>query len=99
MFYLCFFFQAEDGIRDGTVTGVQTFSSDLSYYDYGREKQGKDNPNGHWFLRCRCDQILYQYDVDIGATSHNRKGRSVGDYRQENSEDMPRLQTHVPRLV
>src|SRR5205085_5628783 len=23
-FYLCFFFQAEDGIRDLTVTGVQT---------------------------------------------------------------------------
>src|SRR5690348_15972 len=23
-FYLCFFFQAEDGIRDGPVTGVQT---------------------------------------------------------------------------
>src|SRR6266568_6538808 len=22
--FLCFFFQAEDGIRDGTVTGVQT---------------------------------------------------------------------------
>src|SRR5689334_25432116 len=22
--YICFFFQAEDGIRDGTVTGVQT---------------------------------------------------------------------------
>src|SRR5689334_23586116 len=24
MFFLFFFFQAEDGIRDGTVTGVQT---------------------------------------------------------------------------
>src|SRR6266568_8281000 len=23
-FFFCFFFQAEDGIRDGTVTGVQT---------------------------------------------------------------------------
>src|SRR5438309_7631495 len=24
IFFFCFFFQAEDGIRDGTVTGVQT---------------------------------------------------------------------------
>src|SRR5690348_17724290 len=24
MFFVCFFFQAEDGIRDGRVTGVQT---------------------------------------------------------------------------
>src|SRR5689334_23494422 len=27
--FFCFFFQAEDGIRDGTVTGVQVCSSDL----------------------------------------------------------------------
>src|SRR5207247_5782775 len=32
------------------------------------KEQGKDNPRGHWFLRCRCDQILYQNDVDMGAT-------------------------------
>src|SRR5438309_3932320 len=31
--FFFFFFQAEDGIRDGTVTGVQTCcSSDLSMY-------------------------------------------------------------------
>src|SRR3989338_6606780 len=30
-FYLfCFFFQAEDGIRDGTVTGVQTCALPIS---------------------------------------------------------------------
>src|SRR2546428_5607692 len=40
-----------------------------SYYHSSREKQGKDNPSGHYILRCRCDQILYQYDVDIGATN------------------------------
>src|SRR5689334_25436863 len=27
---LCFFFQAEDGIRDGTVTGVQTCALPIS---------------------------------------------------------------------
>src|SRR2546425_7970781 len=63
------------------------------------KKQGKDNPSGHCILRCRCDQILYQYDVDMGATNPNRQGRSVGNNRQESSQDMPRLQAHVPRLV
>src|SRR5690625_2070621 len=28
--YLCFFFQAEDGIRDGHVTGVQTCALPIS---------------------------------------------------------------------
>src|SRR5689334_20613446 len=28
----CFFFQAEDGIRDGTVTGVQTCALPISWY-------------------------------------------------------------------
>src|SRR5438309_5129543 len=30
MFFLIFFFQAEDGIRDGTVTGVQTCALPIS---------------------------------------------------------------------
>src|SRR5690625_1138009 len=29
-----FFFQAEDGIRDGHVTGVQTCALPISYYGY-----------------------------------------------------------------
>src|SRR6266704_589144 len=63
------------------------------------KKQGKDNPNSYCFLRCRCDQILYQCNVDMGATNPNRQGRSVGNNRQESSQDMPRLQADVPRLV
>src|SRR6266702_4587666 len=70
-----------------------------SYYHSSREKQGKDNPLGHYILRCRCDQILYQYDVDMGATNPNRQGRIVGNNRQKDSQDMPRLQAYVPRLV
>src|SRR5689334_24004812 len=31
MVYVFFFFQAEDGIRDGTVTGVQTCALPISY--------------------------------------------------------------------
>src|SRR5689334_23557654 len=29
----CFFFQAEDGIRDGTVTGVQTCALPISIFE------------------------------------------------------------------
>src|SRR2546430_8123882 len=31
--YICFFFQAEDGIRDLTVTGVQTCALPISFGD------------------------------------------------------------------
>src|SRR5699024_11499554 len=30
-FFICFFFQAEDGIRDRNVTGVQTCALPISY--------------------------------------------------------------------
>src|SRR3989442_12381633 len=33
------------------------------------KKQGKDNPSDQYILRCRCDQILYQCNVDMGATN------------------------------
>src|SRR5689334_7540733 len=36
---LVFFFQAEDGIRDGTVTGVQTCALPISYSKLGREEE------------------------------------------------------------
>jgi len=41
------------------------------------KKQGKDNPSGRYILRCRCDQILYQCDVDMGATNHTPQEESL----------------------
>src|SRR5438309_3529346 len=35
IFLLVFFFQAEDGIRDGTVTGVQTCALPISDVEFG----------------------------------------------------------------
>src|SRR5438309_4582586 len=37
-----FFFQAEDGIRDGTVTGVQTCALPIS------SSRGRNCPSVHW---------------------------------------------------
>lgn len=36
------------------------------------KKRGKDNPPSYRFLRCRCDQILYQYDVDVWSDKPQR---------------------------
>src|SRR6266568_7251083 len=38
VFYNFFFFQAEDGIRDGTVTGVQTCALPISARPYRRAR-------------------------------------------------------------
>src|SRR5207248_5997362 len=43
-FYFCFFFQAEDGIRDRTVTGVQTCALPISLEDLGLEAHGIARP-------------------------------------------------------
>src|SRR3989475_11415121 len=41
------------------------------------KKQGKDNPSGRFLLRCRCHQILYQCDVDMGSTIHTPQEESL----------------------
>src|SRR2546427_4995273 len=48
---LFFFFQAEDGIRDLTVTGVQTCALPISFSS-GRKKAVSFIPRG-WKIRCR----------------------------------------------
>src|SRR2546430_8481312 len=48
MFYCFFFFQAEDGIRDLTVTGVQTCALPISRQQPGvvePERSGADHPD------------------------------------------------------
>src|SRR5436189_219765 len=41
MFILCFFFQAEDGIRDTSVTGVQTCALPISVAEEAKAAGGK----------------------------------------------------------
>src|SRR5256886_2342759 len=49
---LCFFFQAEDGIRDLTVTGVQTCALPISEEDYANARRylGLDRPYVEQYL-------------------------------------------------
>src|ERR1039457_7233237 len=52
LFLFFFFFQAEDGIRDYKVTGVQTWcSSDLTIHDVGRP-WAKLRGNMGWVRGC-----------------------------------------------
>src|SRR5699024_11535826 len=46
-FIICFFFQAEDGIRDRNVTGVQTCALPISYRNtpLSRAQQARNNRN------------------------------------------------------
>src|SRR6516164_10338800 len=52
--YMFFFFQAEDGIRDGTVTGVQTCA--LPIFRYGRP-DATDEEVLHAAVAARCEFI------------------------------------------
>src|SRR2546429_1186288 len=47
-----FFFQAEDGIRDVAVTGVQTCALPISYLDVGTniDARAGHTPEGHFLL-------------------------------------------------
>src|SRR5215510_7832670 len=52
VFLLFFFFQAEDGIRDGHVTGVQTCALPISSYQpRGKMLGGTSSLNGMVYMR------------------------------------------------
>src|SRR5439155_17207758 len=47
----CFFFQAEDGIRDGHVTGVQTCALPISRSSWAGEGRSVRSPRCPWRTR------------------------------------------------
>src|SRR5689334_23830931 len=58
--FFFFFFQAEDGIRDGTVTGVQTCALPIS---------GSQSPSYTITRQAYCDPGAANFDVVV--TAHN----------------------------
>src|SRR5690606_41087985 len=68
---LCFFFQAEDGIRDFHVTGVQTCSSDLDVggvEEAHRVLREEDQQPGHAAV-AGGDRVVLRRTGDGGAGS------------------------------
>src|SRR5438309_9248419 len=74
-----FFFQAEDGIRDGTVTGVQTYALPISFVGVtaiAKEIQDavrRGWQGGHEILRQPAHEEMH---VPIGGCEHAAKARS-----------------------
>src|SRR5437762_4242758 len=73
----CFFFQAEDGIRDTSVTGVQTCALPISYValsrhrqsvelHYGRDDFADQRRLGRVLSRERAKDMASDYERDIG---------------------------------
>src|SRR5689334_1336130 len=58
LYILFFFFQAEDGIRDGTVTGVQTCALPISVTSHQcappSERWGRPTVSGSWMMFTLC---------------------------------------------
>src|SRR2546429_6135455 len=61
-----FFFQAEDGIRDVAVTGVQTCALPISFRYRHSERRGKRVQN----VRHECDDFLSPEKLSPGFSVH-----------------------------
>src|SRR5699024_11501228 len=64
-----FFFQAEDGIRDRNVTGVQTCA--LPIFDVQKQAEGKSNRGGRKFAARRMDHDVASAEVVATGTEPN----------------------------
>src|SRR5690606_39788631 len=70
---VCFFFQAEDGIRDFHVTGVQTCALPIYFHDVSSSNLTEFIANSHLLLRQREETAVFA----ISRYRHpNRKARS-----------------------
>src|SRR5437763_6287185 len=83
MFQLSFFFQAEDGIRDTSVTGVQTCALPISGVRCGagsRRSPNRPQPGPHWF-HSGAQGVFGNARAVFSAparTEERRVGKSVG---------------------
>src|SRR2546425_12816433 len=89
IFFFFFFFQAEDGIRDKLVTGVQTCALPISRHpvyvaDEPLPAQSDDHTDG-WDARRLCSGECHRREVLYGR---RRDGRRDGSRRGDGREDV-----------
>src|SRR2546430_3922230 len=65
--YIFFFFQAEDGIRDLTVTGVQTCALPISRGTPWRPARNSRKPSGQWYQTYASETLASAVE---GSVSH-----------------------------
>src|SRR5690625_4804196 len=66
-----FFFQAEDGIRDGHVTGVQTCALPILRHRH-QQVLNLTIPEAYTYLRDRISALVSEYAIDYIKWDHNR---------------------------
>src|SRR5260370_18871710 len=96
-----FFFQAEDGIRDSSVTGVQTCALPICYS--GQHDQGAAGrlPRLHRYGRHAAQMVSPIPGIASAATAdamtkgtlRNRTARLAGGYRHGRPNDLCRLRS------
>src|SRR5690554_7252183 len=77
---MCFFFQAEDGIRDADVTGVQTCALPI-WLEYGRHKYRADQCLA--YAKCLQNRVLFSHSALYLNSGLYRKCKCLGhiEYR------------------
>src|SRR6266481_8656169 len=82
-----FFFQAEDGIRDGTVTGVQTCALPISSWSWSlpRAANGAD-AGGHTIMRTRSEERREGKSVDLGGRRIIKKKKNQTKQKEEQAK-------------
>src|SRR5438876_2389160 len=73
-FLLCFFFQAEDGIRDGRVTGVQTCALPSHLHGYGRSTH-RNNYALSFYRDDAADLTILLDSLNIERSEERRVGK------------------------
>src|SRR2546429_5204462 len=103
----CFFFQAEDGIRDVAVTGVQTCAlpiSNFSNHTYGMEADALKDVGHEGFLidAGTMAAILYDYAThselrDAVKTEFTRIQGLFGEYQTALAKAYPKPEIAEPK--
>src|SRR6266581_6427871 len=90
----CFFFQAEDGIRDGRVTGVQTCALPISR---GRKQEagGRLLPFDSDLCLLRSEERREGKSVDLGGRRIIKKKKKKKNERREGKVNNHDTEVHV----
>src|SRR5690625_5714602 len=99
--YFSFFFQAEDGIRDGHVTGVQTCA--LPIFARTRGADDGEHPGALGRISAQADALegvadtlLLVLKTDRAAEDHRSEERRVGEeWRGRGAQDDERQRNYV----
>src|SRR5207237_2128309 len=78
VYIVCFFFQAEDGIRDSSVTGVQTCALPISAESRSRLSHRRRRGRCRRRRRCERRDLLSAADPQLRRRSDNGGWHEIG---------------------